>query len=97
MDVSAMQVDRFRAVLGDPKTYRFDSAKGCIPNYGVRVRFESVGTIEVNLCFECDVLAVTRDGKVVGGEDFDGGSNELRALVKELFPDDPAIQRLKAR
>src|SRR4029453_5014346 len=98
VEVSATQADPFRGGFGDPQTYRFDSAKGCIPHFGVRVRFESVnGLIEVSLCFECDILVVTRDGKVVGGEDFDGGSNELRALVKELFPDDAEIQSLKSR
>ena len=52
--------------------------------------------LDINLCFECNMLAVVCDGKIVGREeDFDGGASKLAAICKELFPDDPEIQALK--
>jgi hypothetical protein len=94
--VSAEQVARLRQILADPATYSFDSAKGCEPTYGVRFLFESeANPIALNLCFDCKILAFSREGKVVAGEDFENAESQLIALCKELFPDDAEIQRLK--
>jgi hypothetical protein len=98
LDVSASESKRLANVLTDPKTYEFDVAKSCIPVYGVRLRFESEsGELDINLCYECRILTVVRDGKWVSGGNFDGGSRQLTAITKELFPEDADIQALKDR
>jgi hypothetical protein len=97
VELSGSQVEQTREVLQSPRTYWFDVSKECIPKYGVRVRFDDDGeALDINLCFECNMLAIVRDGKIVGSEDdFDGGAIKLTAICKELFPDDPEIQALK--
>jgi len=95
VQVTAERADRFRAVLENPRSYYFNVAKSCLPVYGVRVRFESKGeTIDVDLCFECNLLSVNRDVAPVGGGNFDPARPELVAICKELFADDPEIQKL---
>jgi hypothetical protein len=96
MDLSATQVKQFREVLRTPDTYLFDSVSGCIPEFGVRVRFEDPnGRIEINLCLKCRQLVVARDGKFVGAEEFHGAKRTIIALCKELFADDAEIQAVK--
>jgi hypothetical protein len=94
--LSADQRARLKKILLDPRSYDFASAKGCMPLYGVRLRFEDAAgkIVDVLLCFQCKTLAVYRDDLEVGGEDFDSVSQELAELMKELFPDDPAIAEL---
>ena len=96
VDVSEMAASRLRDLLLDRTAYEWDSAKGCIPDYGVRIQFQHEGDeMDVLLCFECDVLAVYHNGQDAGGEDFDDIKSQLAAVVKELFPDDAAIQALE--
>lgn len=84
-----------KELLLDQSTYGWDYAKSCEPNYGVRVQFKSNGDhVDVLFCFQCEILAVYRDGKVVGGEDFDNAHHQLVSIVKQLFPNDELIQSL---
>lgn len=93
--LSPSQAERFRDVLSAPGTYDFDYASSCEPVFAVRVRFEDEGkTIDTHLCLKCSQIAVTRDGQIVGAEEFRGGKRKLIALCKELFPDDAEIQNL---
>jgi len=96
---SSAQVDRLKTVLADPTTYLVGGAKTCgHPIYGVRLRFQAHdGTIDLNLCFKCDDLAATRDGKLVGAADFHRARRKLVTLCKELFPNDAEIQNLNER
>jgi hypothetical protein len=85
-----------RKVLLNPATYGWGFTKSCLPDYGVRLEFQhDSDKVDVLLCFDCDVLAVYHNGKAVGGEDFDTGRSAILSIVKELFPDDGAIQSLK--
>ena len=96
IDVPDDQVSKLRAVLLDKSTYGWDFAKGCIPDYGVRIQFQHDSQeVDILLCFECDILLVYQNGKVVGGEDFDDGRPQLVEIVKTVFPHDEAIQSLK--
>ncbi len=96
INVPDEEVSKLRAVLLDESTYGWDYAKGCIPDYGVRIQFQhKTDNVDILLCFECDILLVYHNGKVVGGEDFDDGRAQFVAIVKTLFPDDQAIQSLK--
>jgi hypothetical protein len=92
------EVDRvtLRDLLLDEGSYELEMAKGCEPVFGVGVSFmlgEQV--VDILFCFECDILAVYQDGKVVGDEDFDPARTRLVRLVKKFFPDDNVIQQLK--
>jgi len=94
--VSPDQARRFQEILQNPGTYVFDAAKACLPNYGVRLQFAADDkTVDVEFCFECNILLVLQDGKPVGGEDFDHARAPLVALCKELLPDDAEIQALQ--
>jgi hypothetical protein len=93
---------RLAAVLLDERTYRFDSAKGCIfqPGVGYRIWKGDEAAVEVVICFTCDELIVhapkAADGSVRGAmEDFDPARPALVKLAKEAFPDDKEIQGLK--
>ena len=71
-------------VLLSHSTYLWNLAKGCIPDYGVRIRFEKDdASVDVLLCFQCDILTVYSNGKPVGSEDFDDGRTILSSLTKK--------------
>ena len=93
--VPADSIVTLRSTLLDASSYEWDSVKGCIPNYGVRIQFKSgLDEVDVLFCFECDILAVYYNGVMAGGEDFDNARGTFLSVVKELFPDDIAIQQL---
>jgi hypothetical protein len=82
-------------ILKSADTYGWDFAKGCKFDPGVAIRFiGKSSTTDVLFCFHCEELQVWRDGKRVGGEDFDADSHRLRAIMKRIFPDDEEIQGL---
>ena len=90
------------AVLILPQAYEREFHKACMPRYGVRLSFQRGSDhVDVYLCFECDMLLVTRNGLVTadrsspGGENFDPMTAILARAVKTLFPDDSEIQELK--
>ena len=83
------------SILSAQKSYGWEFGKGCIPNWGVRLSFyRGADRLDVLLCFECDILAVSWNGKKAQHEDFDPVRAELVRAVKALFPDDPVIQKL---
>lgn len=93
--VPADSILTLRSTLLDASSYEWDSVKGCIPNYGVRIQFKNrLEVVDVLFCFECDILAVYYNGVMVGGEDFDNVHGTFLSVIKELFPDDIAIQEL---
>lgn len=84
-----------RSTLLDASSYEWDSVKGCIPNPGIRIQFQSGSeVVDVLFCFECDILAVYYNGVMVGGEDFDNARGTFLSVIKELFPDDTVLQEL---
>lgn len=84
------------AILLDPDSYDWPRAKGCEFRPGVGVRYtREVSRVDLALCFSCDELAIHRQGRRVGVEDFDAVRPELVAIVKRLFPDDADIQALE--
>jgi len=101
LPASAAQAKRLKAILANPKSYSFDIAKGCGPTYGVRFLFspekaaDDTPPIALNLCFECNILTLTRANNTLGDEDFDNARAGLVALCKELFPRDEEIQSLE--
>lgn len=85
----------FKALL-DPKMKEpLDGAKGCVPQFGVRIDYISSGRkITANLCLRCSIIAFSENGKVIGGGAFDAVNKTLRSEVKKLFPNDKDIQKL---
>jgi hypothetical protein len=82
-------------ILRNSDTYGWDFAKGCKFDPGVVIRFASrTSTIDVVFCFHCEELQIWRDGRPVGGEDFDAASRKLAAIMKRIFPEDREIQDL---
>lgn len=82
-------------ILLDSSTYYWEAAKACDPNFGVRIHYQNGDDeFDILLCFQCDILAVYKNGKAVGGEDFDSARSRLVKIVQELFPDDDTIQSL---
>jgi hypothetical protein len=83
------------SILRDPKTYSWESAKGCKFDPGVAIRFAGgTSTTDVVFCFHCDEIQIYRDGKRVGGEDIDNARSRLAAIMQHIFPDDQEIQKL---
>jgi len=76
-------------------SYMWEVAKGCAPDYGVRIEFSKGGDkVNVLFCFGCSQLQVYRNGKSVKGEEFDPIEKKLIEITKRIFPDDKAIQAL---
>ena len=87
--------EKLAAALSDPYSYGWDFVKACIPTYGVRLSFEADGgTLDILLCFECDILAIFDDGTAIGGEDFDYMRPVLVQAVQNIFPDDVELRAL---
>ncbi|HEX3601370.1 MAG TPA: hypothetical protein VHU84_14560 [Lacipirellulaceae bacterium] len=85
---------RLADILLDPASYSWQRRKACIPRYGVRLHFQlEKESVDVLLCFECNLLAVYYRG-VVSGADFDPARPALVREIRQLFPDDPAIKGL---
>ena len=96
IEIADATATQLRTLLLDPSSYDWETAKGCEPDYGVRIQFQhDTDEVDVLLCFACDILAVYHNGTIVGGEDFDEIRSQLVAIVKDLFPDDEAIQSLE--
>lgn len=95
--VNASLATKLVKALTDPNTYSYLSDdKACLFNPGVRITFEDDRgeSLDVLFCFECDVIAVYRDDKCVGGEDCDDGRAGLLDIMKQIFPNDPAIHAI---
>lgn len=98
MDVPAAQLAELRAILFDRTLDDPDSSKACIPILHVRFTFTAgKSSLDIDLCFLCDLLWVSRAGKIIGGEDFDPAHGKLLALCQVLFPNDQALSHLAKR
>jgi hypothetical protein len=92
--LSPAQVKELKTILLDRTLHDPDVRKACIPIYHVRYTLVSkAGSIDVDLCLQCEILRTSRDGKVVGGEHFDAAGRKLAKLSYTLFPEDEDIKR----
>lgn len=83
------------SLLSADKSFDWNLGKGCIPIWGVRLSFyRGTDRLDVLLCFQCDILGVSLNGKELKFEDFDPVHAQLVKIVKVIFPDDPEIQKL---
>jgi hypothetical protein len=83
-------------ILSQSSSYNWDIRKSSTPMPGVRLDFitDANESMQVLLCFECNILIAYRDGERVGEEDFDPARADLIRLIKPLFPRDETIQAL---
>ena len=81
-------------IIEDRDTYlRHSVPVDCLFRPGVAFRFSNQqNQVHLLICFSCNELRYYLDGKVVGQSYFK--SQELRFLVKELFPKEDKIQKL---
>jgi hypothetical protein len=95
LKLTRKQAAELSARLLDFSSFAWLTDKLCSPDYGVRVEFvRSSKSVEVLLCFECDILRVTTEGHS-REEDFDPAHNELARFMQALFPEDKEIQSIK--
>ena len=97
-DAAALNSDsrkELSSIIEDHDTYfRHSIPIDCSFRPGVAFRFQDKKTnVDLLVCFSCNELRYYLDGKVVGQSYFK--SQELRVLVRKLFPDDEKIQSLK--
>lgn len=96
--VSTEHARELAKILADPEIYGWMYKKSCGFHPGVAIRFTSeVGSIDILLCFECDIVAFFQNGKDVGGEDFDSARGSVLGVIKDIFPLDKEIQALKSK
>lgn len=85
----------FLALLLDPASYR-KRINECEPDPGIAIRYVHDESIwDVFLCLECDVVIVYRNDKLVASTEFQPAHDKFVGLMKELYPDDKAIQNIK--
>ncbi len=89
-------------IFARESTYGWSFMKSCAPDYGVLLTAHSKDTnVRVALCFQCYMFSVydseDNNAKHVNREDdfVYPASRMLAGLMKQLFPMDPEIQKLK--
>lgn len=88
------QSQKLVELLSSDNSYIWDESKKCLPNPGVLIEFEKgAQKISLRFCFECQILILGDTTKK--HVDFDPITQELIKLMKEVFPKDAAIQKLK--
>jgi hypothetical protein len=69
------------AILLNPDSYEWETAKDCFFLPGYQVRFSRDNSIvDVLFCFNCDQLRVYLDEQTIGGKDYDDVSRKLRRV-----------------
>jgi len=93
--VAADDASELAVALTFPDSYLWETVKGCMPEYGLCLSFfRGDNRVDVLVCFECNILLVTLNGTVSGGEDFDAIRPLLVRIAKAAFPADSVIQAL---
>lgn len=85
---------QFTEALLDFDTYAWTVQKMCLPDFGARLRFtRGNNSVEFLLCYECDILVVTHNGRT-HAENFDYGHNKLVRALQAVFPKDNIVKKL---
>lgn len=93
-------VSRMRDAVDDSWNYEWLWHARCLPRPGVCVRFrQGSQVVDLLFCFECDLVSLAPTGQL--GEriqdrwiDFRVKRSPFADLVKEMFPNDAAIQAI---
>jgi hypothetical protein len=71
------------SLLTTPTSFLWDSAVGCIPDYGSKFEFRRDDKLlVVAICLQCELLTVFQDGKAVGSEEFNPITSQLVKLMQ---------------
>jgi hypothetical protein len=85
------------SLLSAHDAYGWNTWPGCIPDWGVRLSFyRGADRIDVLLCFQCNLLSVSLNGTKIGDGYFGPMRPHLVRAIKEIFPNDQALQELPA-
>jgi hypothetical protein len=97
--LSPEQIKEVKSSLSQSSAYEWDSAKACLPDYGVLLTVRSDPEIRIALCFECDMLAVYVGQKTMKQinreDDFDSISPRLLAIARGVYPKDSELAKVK--
>jgi len=76
-------------------SYSWGMSKGCVPDFGARLRFrQGDNVVGIRLCYECGILEVTHNEQTHNA-DFDPAYNTLVKAIQAVFPGDGIITNLK--
>lgn len=95
IELPEVQKSKLTKILLSKESYLYDIAKGCAPDYGVRIEFQKgENRVDLLFCFGCSQVQAYKNGKSLSGGEFDPVEKQLAEIMKEIFPDDEAIQGL---
>ncbi|HXS69470.1 MAG TPA: hypothetical protein VN761_11540 [Candidatus Polarisedimenticolia bacterium] len=95
VELKPSEAKAFSNALLNFDTYFWNVSKGCIVDYGARLRFtRGNNSVDVWLCFQCNTLSFSHDGKQNFGE-FDNGRNPLVKALQSAFPKDSIVKDLQ--
>ena len=88
-------VGKLKALLKERGSYDLKRSKPCEPVPGVKLTFtDDTKSLDIFLCFECNILIVMKDKKRIAHEDFDPMRQNLVTVAKLAFPNDKEITSL---
>ena len=99
VNVPKALAERLSSRLLSFTSYEYDpeGEKACIPMPGFALSFiRGNQTVDVFLCFECDMLNV-ESGAFKSWGDFDPAHNDLLQSIKLIFPRDSRVQSIPER
>jgi len=94
ISVDAATAANLSRTLTDFNSYSWMEEKACQPDYQAGVRFsKGADRVEFLLCFDCDHLLVSHNGRSAE-KDFDGGHVALLQAIQAVFPQDGVVKNL---
>jgi hypothetical protein len=87
---------RASEILTSNKTYGWNIAKPCLPQYGARFVFQKgSATVPIDFCFDCDILIASTSPDRSVSEDFDSEEDNLIKIFQATFPKDRTIKSVQ--
>ncbi|MEO6992646.1 MAG: hypothetical protein ABI273_03360 [Lacunisphaera sp.] len=85
-----------RELLLSGKTYDWKASHGGRrPPFYLRLRFHrGEELIDLDFCFKCHVVHLTRDGKEIGHANFSPNSDLILQALRQVFPNDEPLKQV---
>jgi hypothetical protein len=98
IEVDAATSELLKELLTAPESYDWgEYAKSCATDYGIKLTFaRDDPQIDVWLCLSCAHMFIVRADGSAAGANFDPSEEEMIAIAKRLFPNDPEIAGYRA-
>ena len=91
--ISADALRRLSSIVSNERSWEFEWASGCGPDFGVNFQLErGEHVVNLFLCLECGISLTYFDGVRVSEQNFGPSAKVLGKIARELFPDDPAFR-----